>query len=95
MGNLTIRNVDDALLAQLKERAKANDRSMEGEVRVLLQAAIESPAQRGRDAPVRTRKIMTAEDWAREAARVRAYMNGKQTPATAVEDIRAFRDAEI
>lgn len=93
MGNLTIRNLNDELLEQLKEQAKANERSMEGEVRVLLQAAIEQAAKRRakRSEP----KIMTAADWAAEMARVREYMGGKQTPATAVDDIRAWRDAEI
>lgn len=33
---LTIRNVDDDLIAALKRRAKANHRSLEGELRYLL-----------------------------------------------------------
>jgi plasmid stability protein len=93
MGNLTIRNLDDELLEQLKEQAKANERSMEGEVRVLLQAGIKNAA--GEKPARRERKIMTAADWAVQAAKVRAYMGGQQTPATAVDDIRASRDAEI
>lgn len=36
MGNLTIRNVDDHVIARLKEQAKANHRSLEGEIRHLL-----------------------------------------------------------
>lgn len=93
MGSLTIRNLDDELLEQLKERAKANERSMEGEVRVLLQAAIQNATS---EKPARRQpKVMTAADWEVQAAKVRAYMGGRQTPATAVEDIRAFRDAEI
>ncbi len=36
MGNLTIRNVDDHVIQQLKEQAKANQRSLEGEIRHLL-----------------------------------------------------------
>ena len=36
MGNLTIRNVDDRVIEQLKLQAKANQRSLEGEVRHLL-----------------------------------------------------------
>ena len=36
MGVLTIRNVDDDVIATLKARAKANHRSLEGELRYLL-----------------------------------------------------------
>lgn len=36
MGNLTIRNLDDRVIEQLKARAKANQRSLEGEVRYVL-----------------------------------------------------------
>ena len=33
MGNLTIRNLDDRVIEHLKAQAKANQRSLEGEVR--------------------------------------------------------------
>ncbi len=36
MGNLTIRNLDDGVIDRLKAQAKANQRSLEGEVRHLL-----------------------------------------------------------
>ncbi len=36
MGILTIRNVDDDVIVALKARAKANHRSLEGELRYLL-----------------------------------------------------------
>lgn len=36
MGTLTIRDLDDAIVDKLKARAKANNRSLEGEVRMLL-----------------------------------------------------------
>lgn len=36
MGNLTIRNLDDAVIDRLKAQARANERSLEGEVRYLL-----------------------------------------------------------
>ncbi len=93
MGNLTIRNLDDDLLERLKEQAKANARSMEGEVRVLLQSAVDEAAKR-RQEP-RAPRVLSAADWDGIAARVRCYMGDKGTPATAVEDIRAWRDAEI
>lgn len=36
MGSLTIRNLDDRVIEQLKVQAKQNHRSLEGEVRHLL-----------------------------------------------------------
>ena len=36
MGNLTIRNLDDHVIDRLKAQAKANQRSLEGEVRHML-----------------------------------------------------------
>ena len=36
MGNVTVRNIDDDVLAFLKAQAKANHRSLEGEIRHLL-----------------------------------------------------------
>ena len=36
MGTLTIRNLDDHVIESLKKQAKANQRSLEGEVRHLL-----------------------------------------------------------
>ncbi len=36
MGTLTVRNMDDHVIEKLKKQAKANHRSLEGEVRHLL-----------------------------------------------------------
>ena len=36
MGNLTIRNLDDRVIDALKAQAKANQRSLEAEVRYML-----------------------------------------------------------
>lgn len=36
MANLTIRNIDEQVVENLKLRAKANHRSLEGEIRLLL-----------------------------------------------------------
>ncbi|MDH3594851.1 MAG: plasmid stabilization protein [Rhodospirillales bacterium] len=38
MANLTIRNLDDAVVDRLKVRAKAHNRSLEAEVRTILEA---------------------------------------------------------
>ena len=36
MGNITIRNLDDEVINTLKEEARANERSLEAEVRYVL-----------------------------------------------------------
>ena len=36
MGNLTIRNLDDLVIERLKAQARANQRSLEGEIRHML-----------------------------------------------------------
>lgn len=40
MGNLTVRNLDDAVIDRLKRQAKANHRSLEAEVRHLLTRSV-------------------------------------------------------
>jgi plasmid stability protein len=40
MPSLLIRNLDDPLLARLKERAKRHRRSLQGEARVILEEAV-------------------------------------------------------
>lgn len=41
MANVTVRNIDDEVIASLKAQAKANHRSLEGEIRhVLAQQAL-------------------------------------------------------
>jgi plasmid stability protein len=99
MGNLTIRNVDDALLARLKERAKANDRSMEGEARAILRGTLGA----GESMAVKWSELATADwsaareraatfDWDAFIRKAREIVGPQGTPATAVEDIRAFRE---
>lgn len=45
MANLTIRNLDDSVVAKLKERAKANNRSLEAELRQILTDTVDSPSR--------------------------------------------------
>ena len=45
MGNLTIRNLDDHVIALLKKQARANERSLEGEVRHLLAERVDRRAR--------------------------------------------------
>ena len=74
LGVLTIRNVDDDVIAALKARAKANHRSLEGELRYLL---ARSAAPRPSLGVVRER--------ARMAARYRANASVRSTAAEATE----------
>jgi len=40
MGQIVVRQIDDAVLMSLKARAKANDRSAEAEVRAIIAEAV-------------------------------------------------------
>ena len=40
MANVTVRNIDDDVIASLKAQAKANHRSLEGEIRHVLTAHV-------------------------------------------------------
>lgn len=46
MANLTIRNVDDAVVTKLKSRADSNNRSLEAEIREILAQMAETPTPR-------------------------------------------------
>ncbi|WP_419940061.1 FitA-like ribbon-helix-helix domain-containing protein [Candidatus Palauibacter sp.] len=43
MGNLTVRNLDDSVIARLKAQARENDRSLEGEIRHVLRREASKP----------------------------------------------------
>ena len=58
MGNLTVRNLDDRVIEQLKAQAKANQRSLEGEVRHVLTQQVDRPS-RIADFHERTRQLVT------------------------------------
>jgi plasmid stability protein len=48
MANVTIRGLDDKVVAKLKSRAKANHRSLEAELRELLGGIVREQEQRQR-----------------------------------------------
>ncbi len=76
MASVTVRNLEDDVVAALKRRAKANNRSLEAELRVVLVRAV-----RGYD----------AEDFLALADRIRA-MTPKDRPQTdSVELLREDR----
>jgi plasmid stability protein len=80
MGQLTVRDVDDAIIAALKARAAANGRSMEAEHRLLLREAL-------------TADRAAIEDFKAAAARLRARIGAAPTGAETTTDLlRVLRD---
>jgi plasmid stability protein len=78
MANLTIRNLDDEVVAKLKAQAKAHHRSLEAELREILSATV------GRQA---------REDFLARADRIAAMTpDVEQTDSTKI--IREFRDSD-
>jgi plasmid stability protein len=70
MASLLIRNLDDAAVARLKERARRHNRSLQGEVKSILESeartAEKRPGQRGRrELKIHTVNIPTRTTWSR------------------------------
>ena len=79
MAQILVRDLDDALVARLKERARENDRSLQGEVRAILEEA-------GAEA-TRSEALAIVDKWQRYWE-VRA-----KTFSDSAEIIRKARDA--
>jgi plasmid stability protein len=79
MGQVLIRNIDDALLADYREAAKRHNRSLEAELRSVLQE-------------MRPRKPLEKEELLAKLAEIRAMTppGVKQTPAEQL--VREDRD---
>ncbi len=77
MGNLTVRNLDDSVIDQLKRRARANHRSLEGEVRYVLTREVSG-------------YLRTAEFLARADALAATTADRKQTDSAVL--VREDRD---
>lgn len=60
MATLTIRNLEDPLKSRLRLRAAARNRSMEEEVRQILRAALQEPAEPTPDLGARIRARFAA-----------------------------------
>jgi plasmid stability protein len=96
MPNLSIKNVPEALLAKLRERAARHHRSIQGELMALLTAAVE-PGHMPAPTPNETASVprrsgtRRIEEIASEH-RARWKKPFKQAPS-AVDVIRADRDA--
>ncbi|MCY0095939.1 FitA-like ribbon-helix-helix domain-containing protein [Hoeflea ulvae] len=79
MGQIVVRQLEDAVLEAVKSRAKANNRSTEAEVRDIISNAVELPDQTG----LRTRK--------RLSELVGSVSSGR-TAEEIVAEIRVLRD---
>lgn len=55
MATLTVRDLDDQVKRALRVRAARNGRSMEAEVRAILQDAVRAPASTGLASRIRSR----------------------------------------
>ena len=70
MASLLIRNLDDAAVARLKARARRHNRSLQGEVKSILESeartAKKKPGQPGhRELKIHTVNIPTRATWSR------------------------------
>ena len=61
MANLTIRNLDDAVVAKLKAQAKAHHRSLEAELREILSRTARAPVSLNRRAIAEQIAAMTPD----------------------------------
>ncbi|MCH7796575.1 MAG: hypothetical protein IH900_15750 [Proteobacteria bacterium] len=78
MANLTIRNLDDEVVAKLKARAKAHHRSLEAELREILSVTVSRQAR---------------EDFLARAERI-AAMTPDVAQTDSTEIIREDRDTD-
>ena len=61
MANLTIRNLDDEVVAKLKAQAKAHHRSLEAELREILTGTARAPVSQNRRAIAERIAAMTPD----------------------------------
>ena len=91
MGAITIRQLDDGVIARLKEKAKRNGRSMESELRLQIEAANRADEARAADHPTPDYIALKALD--EEAAR-RMGPDGRLPPGAETADyFRRRREA--
>jgi len=80
MGTLSIRDVKSSVLRRLKAMAKAHNRSVEGEVRALIERETSQP---------------TMAEWLAQATKLREVQSmWKPGQPTAADLIRESRDAD-
>lgn len=67
MAAITLKNVPDDLLGQLRQRAERDRRSLNQEILYLLEAALEASPSRDTEKRTRAERKHRAEQWARLA----------------------------
>jgi antitoxin FitA len=80
---LLLRDLDDALIARLEERARRNSRSLEAEIKAILEQAVDEPAP-----PRATRQeaLTIVDKWQR------SWKEQSKTFSDSAELIRRDRD---
>ena len=76
--NLSIKNVPDELVARLKERAKRNHRSLQGELMVILEGQDQSASLTD------AKTLRDIHEWNRQM--------GYSSPSESAEIVRRMRD---
>ena len=61
MGQILVRNIDDAVKSRLRTRAKANGRSLEEEVRVILRSVVQEKAEKQEGVGTRLAKAFSGK----------------------------------
>ena len=64
---ITLKNVPDSLLGQLRERAEADRRSLNQEILYLLEEALKEPTVGEAEERARAERLKQAEEWSRLA----------------------------
>ena len=93
MANISIKNVPEPVLAQLRQRARRNHRSLQGELMAMICAAVEAPEPATRLASDRQEGQRTIEQIVAEQDR-RWKEPFPQSPR-AVDMIRDDRDSRL
>lgn len=93
--NLSIKNVPDEIADQLRDRARRNHRSLQGEIMSILEQTTkyDAPLQRRPENPEETeRRLRDRQAFFEELAAFRSSMPAP--PENAVESVRRMRDED-
>jgi plasmid stability protein len=71
MGQILVRNVDDAAIERLKKKAKKEGRSLESEVRIIIEQAAKLDMEAARELVDRLRKSLKGRKFDDSAALIR------------------------
>lgn len=92
MASLTLKNIPEPLLEQLRERAASDRRSLTQEVLFLLEGALARPA---RSAASEEEVLSQAQVWSRLAGRWRSDLETAEEIEAILESRTGGRDVEL